>query len=57
MQAARDQKIGFIDAFRQIHKTEGVISFYRGFHLALLRAIPLHATAFTTVELCKQYLG
>jgi hypothetical protein len=56
MQAARDQKIGFIDAFKHIYKTEGLYSFYRGFHLALFRAIPLHATAFTTVELCKQYL-
>jgi solute carrier family 25 carnitine/acylcarnitine transporter 20/29 len=55
VQAARNQKIGFIEAFKHIHKTEGLTSFYRGFHLALLRAIPLHATAFTTVELCKQY--
>jgi len=57
IQAARDKKIGFFEAFRYIHKTEGITSFYRGFHLALLRAIPLHATAFTTVELCKKYLS
>lgn len=57
MQAARDQKIGFIEAFTHIHKTEGITSFYRGFHLALLRAIPLHATAFMTVEMCKKYLA
>ena len=56
MQAARDQKVGFIEAFKHIHKSQGLISFYRGFHLALFRAIPLHATAFTTVELCKKYL-
>jgi solute carrier family 25 carnitine/acylcarnitine transporter 20/29 len=55
MQAARDSKIGFIEAFKHIRKTEGITSFYRGFHLALCRAIPLHATAFTTVELCKKY--
>ena len=55
MQAARHQKIGFIEAFKHIHNSEGLTSFYRGFHLALLRAIPLHATAFTTFELCKQY--
>lgn len=29
---------------------------YRGFSLALLRAVPLHATAFMTIELCKKYL-
>jgi len=56
IQAARDKKIGFFEAFSYIRKTEGITSFYRGFHLALCRAIPLHATAFTTVELCKKYL-
>jgi len=56
MQATRDKKIGFFEALQYIHKTDGIKSFYRGFHLALCRAIPLHATAFTTVELCKKYL-
>jgi len=56
MQAARDSKLGFIETFKHIHRTEGITSFYRGFHLALCRAVPLHATAFTTVELCKKYL-
>lgn len=29
---------------------------YKGFSLALLRAVPLHATAFMTMEFCKKYL-
>lgn len=57
MQAAYEKKIGFIEAFKHIQKTQGITSFYRGFHLALLRAIPLHATAFTTVELCKRHFN
>jgi hypothetical protein len=34
----------------------GVRGLYRGFHFALLRAIPLHATAFMVNEKCKEYL-
>jgi solute carrier family 25 carnitine/acylcarnitine transporter 20/29 len=30
---------------------------YKGFHFALLRAIPLHATAFATMEYCKKYIS
>ena len=30
---------------------------YKGFHYALLRAIPLHATAFTTMEYCQKYIS
>lgn len=30
---------------------------YKGFHYALLRAIPLHATAFATMECCQKYFS
>ena len=30
---------------------------YKGFSYALLRAIPLHATAFTTMEYCQKYIS
>ena len=52
IQASKDKKISFIDAMKTINKT-GITTFYKGFHLALLRAIPLHATAFTTFEYLK----
>ena len=56
VQALKDRKLGFTEGFREILKDGGYRSFYRGFHYALMRAIPLHATAFTTMELCKKYL-
>lgn len=56
IQIDKQRRIGFLEAAREIYREYGVRSFYRGFHLALSRAIPLHATAFTTVELCKKYL-
>lgn len=30
---------------------------YKGFHYALLRAVPLHATAFATMECCQKYFS
>jgi hypothetical protein len=56
MQSSRDKKVGFLDAMNSIYKENGVRSFYKGFHYALMRAVPLHASAFATVELCKTYL-
>jgi Mitochondrial carrier protein len=57
IQSSRDKNIRFMEALQMIHNEKGVISFYKGFHYALLRAVPLHATAFMTVEYCKTYLG
>jgi len=30
---------------------------YKGFHYALMRAVPLHATAFATMEFCQKYFS
>lgn len=35
----------------KIYKSGGILGFYKGFHLALLRAMPLHGGAFFTMEL------
>jgi solute carrier family 25 carnitine/acylcarnitine transporter 20/29 len=41
-------------AIRKIHKTGGILGFYRGFHFALLKAIPLHAGTFMTMEILSK---
>jgi len=48
--------LGFIGGFKEILQDGGYRGLYRGFHFALMRAIPLHATAFMTMEFCKKYL-
>jgi solute carrier family 25 carnitine/acylcarnitine transporter 20/29 len=53
LQALAEKKMGFFEGFREIHKSGGFLGFYRGFSFALIRAIPLHATAFMVMELCK----
>ena len=55
MQALKDRKISFGEGFKEILQDGGYKGFYRGFHYALMRAIPLHATAFMTMEICKKY--
>jgi len=55
MQALKDRKISFGEGFKEILQDGGYRGFYRGFHYALMRAIPLHATAFMTMEMCKKY--
>lgn len=54
IQAINDRKVSFYKGFLEIYKEGGCKDFYRGFHYALMRAIPLHATAFMTVEICKK---
>lgn len=56
VQALKDRKLGFIGGFKEILQDGGYKGLYRGFHFALMRAIPLHATAFATMEFCKKYL-
>ena len=58
MQAISDRKLGFVQGLKEIvsESNGGYRGLYRGFHLALMRAIPLHATAFATMELCKKHL-
>jgi solute carrier family 25 carnitine/acylcarnitine transporter 20/29 len=38
------------DLIHNIYSSGGIKQFYKGFHLALLRAIPLHAGTFCTME-------
>lgn len=45
----------FVKIFLDIFKNGGIREFYRGFHFALMRAIPLHATALATMEICQKY--
>jgi len=56
LQACKERNLGLRDGFREVLKEGGYRGLYRGFHYALMRAIPLHATTFMTMELCKKYL-
>jgi solute carrier family 25 carnitine/acylcarnitine transporter 20/29 len=55
LQACKERQIGFKEGFKEVLSDGGYRGLYRGFHYALMRAIPLHATAFMTFELCKKY--
>ena len=46
---ASDKKMSFRDGLTALRR-EGLRNMYRGFSYALMRAIPLHATTFTTME-------
>ena len=56
IQACKSRNLGLYEGYKEILQDGGYKGFYRGFHFALMRAIPLHATAFMTMELCKKYL-
>jgi solute carrier family 25 carnitine/acylcarnitine transporter 20/29 len=56
IQAISNRNVGFVNGFREILSDGGYRGLYKGFHFALMRAIPLHATAFVTMEFCKEYL-
>jgi len=56
IQAISERNINFTNGFKEILSNGGYKGLYKGFHYALMRAIPLHATAFMTMELCKKYL-
>lgn len=49
IQAATTKKTP-VEIIREIYKHNGVKGFFRGFHLALLRAVPLHAGTFAMFE-------
>lgn len=55
LQALADKKMNFRESFKEILAQGGYKGFYKGFSYALMRAVPLHATAFMTMELCKKY--
>lgn len=45
----------FIQVSKEIYREGGFKIFYRGFHFALMRALPLHAGTFMTFEYLTQY--
>ena len=55
LQACKERQLGFTEGYKEVLNDGGYRGFYRGFHYALMRAIPLHATAFMTFEFCKKY--
>jgi hypothetical protein len=55
IQSQVDNKISIRDSIKYVLRDGGICGLYKGFHLALLRAIPLHATAFMVNEICKSY--
>jgi len=57
LQACKERQMGFREGLQDVLKDGGYRGLYRGFHYALMRALPLHATAFMTFELCKKYLN
>lgn len=54
MQANTNIKnITFLNTAQSIYKDGGIKPFFRGFHLALFRAVPLHAGTFSMMEFMK----
>ncbi|ARF08773.1 mitochondrial carrier protein [Catovirus CTV1] len=53
LQSEISNKLSFLQLTTEIYKKQGFMSFYNGFHYALMRAIPLHAGTFMTMELLK----
>ena len=48
-------KISFVQTAKQIYLEGGVKSFFKGFHFALLRAVPLHSGTFMMMEIMQKY--
>lgn len=48
-------KSSFVGTAKQIYARRGLTGFYYGFHLALMRAVPLHAGTFMTMEYIQQH--
>ncbi len=55
IQKEKDSNKSFFEVGKNIYKQDGTRGFYKNFHLALLRAIPLHAGTFATMEALKRY--
>eukprot|EP01012_Entosiphon_sulcatum_P024282 TRINITY_DN29453_c0_g1_i1.p1 TRINITY_DN29453_c0_g1~~TRINITY_DN29453_c0_g1_i1.p1 ORF type:complete len:468 (-),score=68.00 TRINITY_DN29453_c0_g1_i1:84-1466(-) len=55
MQASRT-KLSFVEAYRQLMGEGGVRSLYRGFTMAVVRAVPSSAALFVVYETAKQTL-
>ena len=55
MQANLECNKTFSQVVKEIYKEGGLKIFYRGFHFALMRAVPLHSGTFATIEFLKKY--
>ena len=56
LQSIKDRQVGFKEGFNEIIKNGGYRGIYRGFNYALMRAVPLHATVFSMMELLQKYI-
>ncbi len=48
------QNQSYLQILKNINKHGGFRNFYKGFHWALMRAVPLHAGTFATMEFLKK---
>lgn len=48
------KRINTLETVRQLYQEQGFRGFFRGFHFALLRAVPLHAGTFLGVEMMRK---
>jgi len=48
---------GIKQVIAELIKKEGVMGFYKGIAPALIRAYPANAACFSTVEVCRYYMG
>lgn len=55
LQSILDNKESVRHIITDIYSKGGFVQFYKGFHLALMRAIPLHAGTFCSMELLKKH--
>ena len=56
VQAITNRNISFISGCKEVIFIGGYRELYKGFSYSLMRAIPLHATVFMSMEFCKKYL-
>jgi len=49
------EKISFMKTVTNIYSEGGIRPFFKGFHFALIRAIPLHAGTFMMMEVMQKY--
>lgn len=50
-----NEKVSFMNTIKNIYSEGGIRPFFKGFHFALMRAVPLHAGTFTMMELMNKY--
>ena len=53
--SSKHPRPSFFNTAKQIYMADGLKGFFKGFHLALMRAVPLHAGTFCMMEIMKKY--